>query len=80
LGTSTPKVAGGNIYFPTIVDDFSRYCEITPLRNKSQAFDALKAYIAQKETQLDRKVKGCAQMEGQSSNQTQLNSIIQTKA
>jgi hypothetical protein len=56
-GLARQKSLGGNTYFLTIVDDFSYYCEITPLRNKSQAFDALKAYIAQKETQLERKVK-----------------------
>jgi hypothetical protein len=52
-GPACQKSLCGNTYFLTIVDESSRYCKITPLRNKSQAFDALKAYIAHKETQLD---------------------------
>jgi hypothetical protein len=51
-GPARQKSLGGNIYFLNIVDNFSRHCEISPLRNKCQAFDALTAYIAHKETQL----------------------------
>jgi transposase InsO family protein len=56
-GPAHQKSLEGNVYFLTIGDDFSCYCEITPLRNKSQAVDTLKAYIAQKVTQINRKVK-----------------------
>jgi hypothetical protein len=56
-GPARQKLLGGSAYFHTIVDNLSRYCKITPLCNKSQAFDASKAYIAHQETRLDKQVK-----------------------
>ena len=44
-------------YFITFIDDFSRYCYIYLLHEKSQAVSALKVYITEVERQLDRKVK-----------------------
>uniref|UniRef100_A0A2N9IH71 Integrase catalytic domain-containing protein n=1 Tax=Fagus sylvatica TaxID=28930 RepID=A0A2N9IH71_FAGSY len=48
---------GGEKYFITFIDDFSRYGYVYLLHEKSQAINALKAYIAEVERQLDRKVK-----------------------
>lgn len=52
----TPSV-GGHRYFLTIIDDFSRYCDITIMRNKSDALAALEPFVNQAETQLGHKVK-----------------------
>jgi len=48
---------GGEKYFITFIDDFSRYGFIYLLKEKSQAADALKVYVNEVERQLDRKVK-----------------------
>ena len=54
--TRNPTI-GGRRYFLTIVDDFSQYCDITIMRNKHKAFDALKSFIDQAETQLEKRVE-----------------------
>jgi len=48
---------GGEKYFITFINDFSRYGYIYLLHEKSQAIDALKVFINEVERQLDRKVK-----------------------
>ncbi|KAL0551495.1 hypothetical protein IC582_010583 [Cucumis melo] len=48
---------GGEKYFITFIDDFSRYGYIYLLHEKSQAIDALKVFINEVERQLDRKMK-----------------------
>lgn len=48
---------GREKYFITFIDDFSRYCYIYLLHEKSQAVDALEVYIIEVERQLDRKVE-----------------------
>ena len=48
---------GGEKYFITFIDDFSRYGFIYLLKEKSQAADALKVYVNEVERQLNRKVK-----------------------
>ena len=48
---------GGEKYFITFINYFSRYGYVYLLHEKSQAINALKAYIAEVERQLDRKVK-----------------------
>ena len=48
---------GGEKYFITFIDDFSRYGFIYLLKEKSQAADTLKVYVNEVERQLDRKVK-----------------------
>jgi len=48
---------GGEKYFITFIDDFSRYEFIYLLKEKSHASDVLKVYINEVERQLDRKVK-----------------------
>jgi transposase InsO family protein len=48
---------GGEKYFITFIDDFSRYGYVYLLHEKSQLVDALEVYITEVERQLDRKVK-----------------------
>ena len=48
---------GGEKYFITFIDDYSRYCYIYLLHEKSQSVDAVQAFITEVERQLDRKVK-----------------------
>ncbi|XP_075080360.1 uncharacterized protein LOC107807206 [Nicotiana tabacum] len=48
---------GGEKYFITFIDDFSRYGYIYLLKEKSQAADALKVFVTEVERQLDKKVK-----------------------
>ncbi|KAG7564376.1 Ribonuclease H-like superfamily [Arabidopsis suecica] len=48
---------GGEKYFITFIDDYSRYCYLYLLHEKSQSVDAAKTFITEVERQLDRKVK-----------------------
>ena len=48
---------GGEKYFITFTDDFSRYGYIYLLHDKSQSVNALEMYIKEVERQLDKKVK-----------------------
>ena len=48
---------GGEKYFITFIDDFSRYGYIYLLHDKSQSVNALEMYIKEVERQLDKKVK-----------------------
>lgn len=47
---------GGENYFITFIDDFSRYCYLYLLHEKSQSMDMLKVFIDEVEIQLDRKL------------------------
>ena len=53
----TTSCFGGEKYFITFIDDFSRYGYIYLLNEKSQSMDAFEVYITEVERQLDRKVK-----------------------
>ena len=46
---------GGEKYFITFINDFSRYCYLFLLHEKSQLVDVLEAFI--NEVQLDKKLK-----------------------
>ena len=48
---------GGERYFITFIDDFSRYGYIYLLHEKSQSVDTLEVFINEVERQLDKKVK-----------------------
>ena len=48
---------GKEKYFITFIDDFSRYCYIYLLNEKSQTVDALEVYIVEVEIQLNKRVK-----------------------
>ncbi len=56
-GPSRIASHSGRRYFLTVVDDYSRYVDITFLRNKSDAFTALQAFTAKAETQTGLRLK-----------------------
>lgn len=47
----------GNNYLLTVVDDFSRFCWIAPLKSKDQAHHEIKSIITREEKRLDALVK-----------------------
>lgn len=48
---------GGQKYFITFINDFSRYGYVFLLHEKSEALKAFKVYKAEVKNQLDRKIK-----------------------
>jgi transposase InsO family protein len=57
MGPMRPMSKGGNEYVLTIVDDYSGYAEITPLKHKSEATEAIKKVLLGWERQTGKKVK-----------------------
>jgi transposase InsO family protein len=47
----------GNVYFITFIDDFSRYCYVYLLSEKSQALKAFQVFKLEVENQLEKKIK-----------------------
>ena len=56
-GKLTPQSMGGGSYFVTFIDDFSRYCWVYILKQKSEVFDTFKAWKAMVENMYDSKIK-----------------------
>ena len=56
-GPLTPRSLGGNSYFITFTDDFSRVSRVYFLKQKSQALDALKDFVASAENETEEKIK-----------------------
>ena len=48
---------GGNRYFITFIDDFTKFTYVYLMRNKDQAFDMFKVYKSEVENQKDKKIK-----------------------
>ena len=48
---------GGNKFYVTFIDDYSRFTRVYLLRNKDEAFDMFLSYKAEVENQHDRKIK-----------------------
>ena len=48
---------GGNKFYVTFIDDYSRFTRVYLLRNKDEAFDMFLSSKAEVENQLDRKIK-----------------------
>ena len=48
---------GGNKYFITFIDDYSRYCYVYLLSSKNEAMNAFRTYKSEVETQLNKKIK-----------------------
>ncbi|KAI5350435.1 hypothetical protein L3X38_003326 [Prunus dulcis] len=48
---------GGNKYFVTFIDDFSKYCHIYLIKTKDEVFNKLKIYKSEAENQLEKKIK-----------------------
>lgn len=57
MWTYANRIVGGNRYFITFIDDFSRMCWIYLLRNKSDALHVLKKFKLLVETQSGHKLK-----------------------
>jgi hypothetical protein len=56
-GPSSVPSRKGYYYFLTCYDDHSKYVHVTPLKNKSDAANALRNYASLAENQLDRTIK-----------------------
>ena len=48
---------GGERYFITFIDDYSRYCYLYLLHERTQSVDVLETFISEVERQLNKKVK-----------------------
>jgi transposase InsO family protein len=48
---------GGKRYFMTFIDDYTRFCYVYLLKTKDEMLNYFKAYKAEVENQLDRKIK-----------------------
>lgn len=48
------SIFGGEKYFISFIDDFSRYCYLYLLHDKSQSVDNVQLYIIEVERQLNR--------------------------
>ena len=55
---------GGNKFYVTFINDYSRFTRVYLLRNKDEAFDMFLSYKVEVENQLDRKIKGLDLIEG----------------
>jgi hypothetical protein len=55
-GPAPVSTLGGNKYFLGIVDDYSRWLTVFPLRNKNDAARSFKEFITRSERQLNYKV------------------------
>lgn len=53
-----PRTPHGYEYWITFTDDYSRFKEVYPLKNKDEAFGAFKKYVEKVEGQFGSKVKG----------------------
>ena len=47
----------GSIYFPTFIDDYSRYCWIYFLKKKSEVFETFKIFKSLIDNTLGNKIK-----------------------
>ncbi|KAI9154484.1 hypothetical protein LWI28_026938 [Acer negundo] len=51
------QARGGNEYFITFTDDYSRFGYVYLMRHNSDAFDMFKAFKAEVENQLEKHIK-----------------------
>ena len=51
------KARHGYVYFITLIDDVSRYGYVYLLSNRYEALSVFKRFVAEVETQLERRVK-----------------------
>ena len=56
-GPMNVKAQNGAIYFITLIDDYSRYGYVYLLSHRYEALDIFKRFVAEVETQLERRVK-----------------------
>jgi len=69
---------GGNRYFITFIDDFSKYTYVYLMKNKSDAFETFKVYLNEVENQFGRKIKRFRSDRGREYDSNEFNSFIQS--
>lgn len=55
-GPMPVRSAGGNLYFLSIIDDYSRKVSLFPMKNKSEVFEIFKSFLKRQERYLNTKV------------------------
>lgn len=78
-GPATIRSREGYFYFLTCYDDYSRHVDVTPLKAKSEAFQALQTYVNLVENQLDRTVKTIRSDQGGEFSSTLFNEWLKEK-
>ena len=69
---------GGNRYFITFIDDFSKYSYVYLMKNKSDAFEKLSIFLKEVENTFDKKVKRFRTDRGKEYDTLGLNNYIQS--
>ena len=69
---------GGNRYFITFIDDFSKYSYVYLMKNKSDAFENLSIFLKQVDNTFDKKVKRFRTDRGNEYDTLSLNNYIQS--
>ena len=67
---------GGNRYFITFIDDFSKYTHVYLLKNKSDAFEKFQEFLKEVENQFGRKIKRLEVIEAKSMNPLDLSHMF----
>ena len=67
---------GGNRYFITFIDDFSKYVFVYLLKNKSDAFEKFKEFLREVENQFSRKIKRFRNDRGREYESIEFNSFV----
>ena len=67
---------GGNRYFITFIDNFSKYAYVYLLKNKSDAFEKLKEFLREVENQFGRKIKRFRNDRGREYESIEFNSFV----
>ena len=69
---------GGNRYFITFSDDFSKYAYVDLLKSKSDAFKKFKEFLREVENQFSRKIKILRSDRGREYESIEFNSFVQS--
>ena len=69
---------GGNRYFITFIDDFSKYAHVYLLKNKSDAFEKFQEFLKEVENQFGRKIKRFRSDRGREYESIGFNSYVQS--
>ena len=67
---------GGNKYFITFIDDFSKYAYVYLLKNESDAFEKFKEFLREVENQFSRKIKRFRSDRGREYESFEFNSFV----
>ena len=69
---------GGNKYFITFIDDFSKFTYVYLMKNKSDAFENFKTYLHEVENQFGRKIKRIRSDRGREYESNEFNSFLRS--